>query len=448
MRLVATASLPRVAFVSQGLGRIVPPNAQGSIAIWTYETARRLSRDQSVMLIEFGETRFATSRMQHEGIVYVYVPTAINRLLNAAHSRLARLTRRFWTARQRLLRPTYASTFHNLGFILQAAWRARQWHADVIHIHNFSQFVPVVRALNRSARIVLHMNCEWLSQHEPRMIARRLESADAIMACSGHVARRVLDRFPALETKCHVVFNGTDVEHFLPSLESVMVNPPAPLRVLFVGRISPEKGVHLLVEAFKAVAAKFPTARLDLVGGAGSLPADFLVSLSDDPLVSGLEAFYRGDYFAHVAGCVPEHLKERVTFHGNVSHRELVAHYSQATLFVNPSLSDAFPLTVVEAMSAGLPIVASAVGGVPESVAHGVTGLLVEPNSSEALASALCRLLEDGSLRRRMALAARERASSLFSWRAIADKVTGVYSGARDSKVDRVQLASQLAGLR
>jgi glycosyltransferase involved in cell wall biosynthesis len=400
------------------------------------------------MLIEFGETRLAASRLQHEGITYVYLPTAINRLMNAVHSRLARLMRRFWTARQRLLRPAYASTFHNLGFILQAAWQARRWQADVVHVHNFSQFVPVVRALNRSARIVLHMNCEWLSQHEPRMIARRLESADAVVACSGHVARRVLERFPELERKCHIVFNGTDVEHFVPSLESVMATPPAPLRVLFVGRISPEKGVHLLVDAFKVVAAKFPTARLDLVGGAGSLPPDFLVSLSDDPLVRGLEAFYHSDYFTYVAGCVPEHLKARVTFHGNVSHRELVAHYRQATLFVNPSLSDAFPLTVVEAMSAGLPIVASAVGGVPESVADGITGLLVAPDSSEALASAVCRLLENGDLRRRMALAARERASSLFSWRAIADKVASVHSGAHAAKVGRMQPTGPLAELR
>jgi glycosyltransferase involved in cell wall biosynthesis len=248
--------------------------------------------------------------------------------------------------------------------------------------------------------------------------------------------------------KCHVVFNGADVEHFLPCVESVVANPPDPLRILFVGRISPEKGVHLLVEAFTIVAAKFPTARLDLVGGAGSLAADFLVSLSDDPLVRGLEAFYRSDYFAYVQGRVPDHLKERVTFHGNVGHRELVTHYRQATVFVNPSLSDAFPLTVVEAMAAGLPIAASAVGGVPEAVADDITGLLVPPNSSEALAAALCRLLEDSEMRRRMALAARERALNLFSWRAIARKVAGVYRGTAANEVDATRVAGQLARQR
>jgi glycosyltransferase involved in cell wall biosynthesis len=81
-------------------------------------------------------------------------------------------------------------------------------------------------------------------------------------------------------------------------------------------------------------------------------------------------------------------------------------------------------------------------------VADGITGLLVAPDSSEALASAVCRLLENGDLRRRMALAARERASSLFSWRAIADKVASVHSGAHAAKVGRMQPTGPLAELR
>lgn len=424
----------RVAFVSQCLGRIVPPRAEGSIAILTYEVARRLGRDHDVMLIEYGEQLLATVKAEHEGILCVYLPTLPNRILNAVHSRLARLSRKFWSARRRALRPPYASLFHNLGFALHAAWRARRWRSEVVHVHNFSQFVPVVRAFNPSARIVLHMNCEWLSQHNPRMIRRRLRSADVVAACSGHVLRKIVRAHPEAEGKCRVVFNGADVGRFSPGPTQRELAP----RILFVGRISPEKGVHLLVEAFKRIADAFPTAVLDLVGGVGSLPAEFLVSLSDDPLVRGLDRFYRVDYLAHLQQRIPDRLRSRVIFHGNQDHTQLMSHYRSAYVFVNPSLSDAFPLTVVEAMAAGLPVVASSVGGVPEAVVDGVTGMLVRADDADAIASALRAILGEPPLRARMAQAARARAEAHFSWDAIAARLAALYSGGTDETGDRL----------
>jgi glycosyltransferase involved in cell wall biosynthesis len=422
----------RVAFVSQCLGRIVPPRAEGSIAILTYEVARRLRHDHDVLLIEYGEKPLATEKTEHEGVRYVYLPTLANRILNAAYARLARIGRRFWSSRKRALRPPYASPFHNLGFALQAAWQARKWRSEVVHVHNFSQFVPLVRALNPRARIVLHMNCEWLSQHDPQMIRRRIRSADVIAACSGHVLRRVAAAHPEAAGKCEIVFNGADVGRFSPGRPE----PEGALRILFVGRVSPEKGVHLLVEAFNRIADAFPTAVLDLVGGVGSLPAEFLVALSDDPLVRGLDQFYRVDYFADLQRRIPDRLRSRILFHGNQDHAQLVSHYRRAYVFVNPSLSDAFPLTVVEAMAAGLPVVASAVGGVPEAIVDGVTGMLVRPDDADALASALAAVLGDRSSRERMAGAARARAEAQFSWDVIATRLAALYA-ARPVEADR-----------
>jgi glycosyltransferase involved in cell wall biosynthesis len=97
-------------------------------------------------------------------------------------------------------------------------------------------------------------------------------------------------------------------------------------------------------------------------------------------------------------------------------------------------------------MAAGLPIAGSAVGGVPEAVADEITGLLVEPDSAEALASALCRLLEDSRLRRRMALEARKRALTLFSWGAIADTVAKVYRGVPGNEARQMLMVETTAG--
>jgi glycosyltransferase involved in cell wall biosynthesis len=329
-------------------------------------------------------------------------------------------------------RPQYSSIFYNLGYILQAAWQARRWRSDIIHVHNFSQFVPAIRLLNPAASIVLHMNCEWLSQHEHAMIGRRVKKADAIICCSNHVKEELLERFPECRAKSHVVFNGVNIEHFLPG-ERRLDEMSAEARILFVGRVSPEKGVHVLIEAFTKVACQVPNVFLDVVGGGGSLPLDYLVAISSDRVVRGLGHFYGTDYLTVVKSRIPVKLRTRVVFHGNVEHDALAGHYRKATVFASPSLSDAFPLTVVEAMSAGLPIVASAVGGIREAVVDGETGLLVEPDNPNALAEALTRLLVDADTRNRIGTAARARAVELFSWKAISEQVVRIYAAVEGS---------------
>ena len=412
------------------MGRIEPPRANGSIAIWTYSVSQHLTDKFSVLLVELGDRPFGLRVREHGGATYLYLPSTWNRVLNKMYRIAAKLGRFLPWPKQRNQRPSYASVFHNLGYIAEAAWHSRRWRSDIIHIHNFSQFAPTVRVLNPRAHIVLHMHAEWLSQHDPDMIARRLKHVDTIFCCSGHVMRRLLERFPGLENKVRVVFNGCDVERFTPREEQARSQAGETQRVLFVGRISPEKGVHDLMDAFAAFAARRPEIQLDLVGGAGSLPADFLVGLSRDPLVRQLERFYQTDYLGEVKRRIPEHLRERVIFHGNIGHDEIGAYYRAASVFVCPSLSDAFPLTVVEAMAAGLPVVASAVGGIPEAVVDGETGILVEPDNPEALSRALSLLLDDSALRRRMGAAGRERALRLFSWRAIGSEVASIYSQA------------------
>lgn len=426
----------KIAFISQGLGLIDPPKAYGSISIWTYEIINELKKTENIIAYEMDGGRLKSRMKQHEGVRYIYAPTMLNSLINRFHQKIIQIKKLFYGKK---ITPIFASSVHNFGYILWVALNLRKQACDVIHIHQFSQYVQIVRFFNRKSKIILHMNCEWLSQLDPEMIEKRLEHADVVVGCSNHILRKILERFPKLKNKCAIVFNGADMGLFVPSEDTHARNPLNAIRILFVGRISPEKGVHVLLEAFKILVEQFPTAVLELAGGTGSMPEEFLVSLSDDPLVKGLKIFYCRDYLADLKSRIPDDLAERITFHGKVTHRDLLKHYSRATVFVAPSFSDAFPLTVVEAMAAGLPVVASAVGGIQEAVIDETTGLLVTPNSPEALASALSRILGDSGMRQRMGAAGRNRALEMFSWRAIANQIARVYGALVESEKAGIQ---------
>jgi glycosyltransferase involved in cell wall biosynthesis len=117
----------------------------------------------------------------------------------------------------------------------------------------------------------------------------------------------------------------------------------------------------------------------------------------------------------------------RVFFTGHVDHEDVVEYYRQAAVVVNPSLSEAFGMSLVEAMVAGIPVIAARVGGMVEIVKEGETGLLVEPGDTGSLARAICYLLEHDDVRSRMGEAARRRARALFSWDRVAARLVETY---------------------
>ena len=120
---------------------------------------------------------------------------------------------------------------------------------------------------------------------------------------------------------------------------------------------------------------------------------------------------------------LPADARARIRLHGKRPHDELPAFYRRADVLVVPSLSEAFGKPAVEAMASGLPVVATRVGGIPEVVADGETGLLVPPNDPVALAEAMGRLAADPALRARLGAAGRARAEERFSYDRIAREV-------------------------
>ncbi len=408
----------KVAFVNQPWNW-VPPVKGGSIAIWIHEIARRLAGSCDVVVY----TRAAPFQKKvenEEGVHYRRFSTAVDeRLLG-----LLEPFERFYKPR----RPLFASRLYYPTFALQVARDLGRQQCDFIHLHNLSNFVPAIRAHNPRARIVLHMHCQWLTQIDRAVVAPRLRKVDLVLGCSEYISGKIRRGFPELGRRCQTLFNGVDVPRFSPKRSNDATRPAGEKRLLFVGRITPEKGLHVLVDAFEKVLEREPHARLRIVGPESLTSKQFLVGISEDAQVAALESFYKGSYLGQLRRQVAaRRLEGHISFTGFVPHACLAEHYGSADLLVNPSFSEGFPLTIPEAMAHGLPVVATRVGGVPEAVEDGRTGLLVEAGDVRGMAEAIVSLLVDDQRREHMGRAAWQRVSEMFSWDRVAATLLDYY---------------------
>ena len=122
-----------------------------------------------------------------------------------------------------------------------------------------------------------------------------------------------------------------------------------------------------------------------------------------------------------------------MTFVGRLERQALLQEYARAQFLVLPSLFEPFGIVLLEAMAAGLPVIASRVGGIPEVVREGVTGMLVEPGNPGTLAEGLLRLGNDEGLRALMARRARERVAA-YDWALIVPRILSVYTEALEGR--------------
>jgi glycosyltransferase involved in cell wall biosynthesis len=295
----------------------------------------------------------------------------------------------------------------------------------------------VIRKVHPRCRISLHMQCEWLTQLDASLVEKRLEHTDIIIGCSEYITRKTAGKFPQYADRCRTVPNAAD------EVPSDSEPSPDSKAVLCVNRLSPEKGIHILIRAFHQVLERLPDARLHLVGPAGSVPFEFVVGLSDDPLVISLQAFYQNggsgtkDYYLEAlekeAG---QELGKRIIFEGNVAHDQVGSYYKRAAVLVSSSVwNEPFGISLVEAMMHSVPVVATRVGGMTSIVDHGRTGLLVDPGDPQALARAICEVLTDRERAGRMGEAGRKRAVEKFSWERAADLLLEHFKAVPDSSV-------------
>jgi glycosyltransferase involved in cell wall biosynthesis len=444
----------KIAIVDQPFGTIPLPwtGAGGSIDIWTYEIARRLARSCDV-IVYTRKNRHQREVEYDQGVSYKRISTyfdewyplfsyALMRRMEKASvtSALARTVYRLFFFRN-TKNPFFASTLYYLYYALQVAKDLRKEKCDIVHIFNFSQLAPIIRAFNPNAKIVLNMRCEWLTVLDERMIRRRLKNVDLIIGCSRYITKTIIQSFPELAERCARTTdtNGVDIDVFFGRNNQSKLRQNKEKRLLFVGRISPEKGIHVLLEAFKKVVERYPKIRLEIIGDtSGSLPRDFLLTLSDNEKIQNLALFYESgnSYFSYLQKQLHYlNIASKVTFTGSVPNLQMLDYYQAADILINPSFSESFGRSLIEAMACEVPVVASRVGGMQNTVENGKTGILVEPGDASALAEAILRLLLNDDLRISMGKASRKRVVKLFSWERVVNNLLFEYNNIRDADV-------------
>jgi glycosyltransferase involved in cell wall biosynthesis len=415
----------KIAFISEPWDTVDPPPTNYSGPILTYEIATRLAKSADVVVYSRKKSHLPAVK-RFNSVEYHYYKIFSERRgayrlthLGPIRNLIHKYTEKMYPE---IERPSYASTFSYWTFILPIALNIRSKQIDIVHIHQFSQFVPIVRAFNPRAKIVLHMHTDWLNQMDAKMLEPRIRKADLIIGCGEFIGQNVAKRFPKYAQKCSYLHNGANI-----TAEN-RHNPQNLKRVLFVGRVSPEKGVHVLIEAFQSVLLKHPQTELLIVGPQKAASRRF-VDFNDDPIVSNLAQFYNGNYLDHLKSKIPADIANRIRFIGPVDFQKLSGFYQSADILVMPSVwYEPFGMPVVEAMASRCAVIATRAGGFLEIVEDGKSGLLVERNDVQALAAAIIHLLDDDAYRNKIAEAGFQRAAECFSWDKIVNDLQQKYN--------------------
>lgn len=405
----------KIAFINQPWN-YCPPIRGGSIAIWTHEVARRMAKSNEVVV--YAKSGLQSRMEWDEGVHY----RRFSSELDTQFQRIPRKLIQYRILKQLMF--TYGWYF--AWYAIKVGYDLRKQNCEIIHIQNFPNFAPILRFFNPHSKIVLHMHGEWLNQLDRTSIERRLRPVDLILGCSDYITDKIRVRFPQHAHRCGTIFDGVDVQQFTPT--NSHASRPEP-QVLFVGRISPEKGLHTLMQAMNLVSERNGDVNLTLVGADHKANLDFIIGVTDDPRIADLRQYYDGDYRSQLCEILQPLARERVHFAGYVPHDQLAERFQDASILVNPSLSESFGMSLIEAMAAGVPVVATQVGGMVDIVEDGKTGMLVEPDDADRLAEAIIRLTSDVHLRNRMGAAARQRAEAVFSWDQIANDLQSHYHG-------------------
>lgn len=320
-----------------------------------------------------------------------------------------------------------AAPFYLLAAARAVARHLRRERYDLFHAHwvapnGLVALWPGVHKKDTLIAAGLHGSDVFLAEKAPARpaIRRALARCGLLTGCSPELVERI-QRIGYQDKPSHVIPYGVDTDMFRPAAELPGEPEEEPWRerlgipgnatvLLGVGRLATKKGFHVLIDVLPRLLSDFGDLHA-IIAGEGDQMADFRTAID---------------------GWVPDHTG-RVHLPGAVAHDDLPGLYRGADLFVLPAVHDpqgnvdGLPNVILEALASGLPVVATAVSGIPLAVESGVQGLLVPEQDRTALRESIAGLLGNPERRRLMGARARARAVSQLTWDIVAGRYRQAY---------------------
>ncbi|HEY8024407.1 MAG TPA: glycosyltransferase family 4 protein [Burkholderiaceae bacterium] len=368
----------------------VPAVKGGAVEHWVDEASRRMAGTWGrVMVVSRPSGVAGDKAIRYVGIPWTWLERQLHRLKE-------RVT---WRNPLR-----YVAKLQNVfSYGRRVAVAVRD--VDVVYLHNEPNILLFLKK-RPGRKIVLHMHNDHLSLRLFRPFYRHaLAKVDVVICVSDYIRRQAVAHFPEHAARFRVVLNATNADLFQPygaealrQLEGVVRLDADKRYLLYVGRLTSIKGVHVLIQACREVFRHHPEVRLVIAGS------------------SFFEGAVRTDYERELIALAAP-VSDAIAFTGYLPHEKLKYLYAAADLVVLPSVwQEPFGLVMLEAMASGTCVVSSAVGGIPEVLEDGHNGVLVRPDDAAALADAICKALAAPDAMQRMETAARQRVLENFTW--------------------------------
>lgn len=283
----------------------------------------------------------------------------------------------------------------------QLTWLKRTFRPHVVHLFQCSTsgfFDLLTDAAHPAPHLLTLHGSVRDDQLAPGTLRHRLmQRADRLTTCSAALLHEIREQMPEITNRSCAIPNCVEMPTVVP--EPLPFSPP---RLLCLGRLVTQKGFDVALAAFARLHPRFPDMRLTIAG--------------DGAEKSNLEAMARR---LGIADCVE--------FRGWVQPDRVPGLLNESTLVVMPSRYEPFGIVALQAAQMARPLVATRVGGLPEVVADGETGMLVRNDDADAMVTAILFLLEHSDAAARMGDAARRRAEQVFSWNKFVEPYASLY---------------------